>query len=221
MYKLKIPVQVNVDVCTLAGLASVMRENDMPVRTKSEIIEFALNSASNSFITYQHVVNESMALDYLSKLGIGVKADNKRHKKSIDTFTLKTNMSGLVVPSNNESKRDIVSVEDVYREQARILMQQQGHIFAENARKADEKAQSIQQAAQATTNSIFGQNEPKPPMNEEERLKWKQSKGIETFNDLTQEDLESYNNYAKDCNEKGIIPASISDFLSGNIKITL
>jgi hypothetical protein len=130
-------------------------------------------------------------------------------------------MSGLVVPSNNESKRDIVSVEDVYREQARILMQQQGHIFAENARKADEKAQSIQQAAQATTNSIFGQNEPKPPMNEEERLKWKQSKGIETFNDLTQEDLESYNNYAKDCNEKGIIPASISDFLSGNIKITL
>jgi hypothetical protein len=214
---LKVPIQTTIDVKLLAQAYSAMKASGMPPHSKSGILEMAFNYYMQFEGFKGQFFDESEALAFLDNERLGITIDNKRHKKAVDMFVIDNpnKNHGFIYPDQNDSNRNFSSQMGIAEQELIRRSSEFTRLFNEASK------QPIKQPIIEQTTSIFGQNEPKPPMSEEERLKWKQSKGIETFNDLTQEDIESYNNYVAGCEAKGIIPASIGDFLSGNIKITL
>jgi hypothetical protein len=201
MTELKIPIQVNLSVCQFAQGLSALKNLGVPIISKSQAIEKAFEFFMANIGKNGTTFSESLALDYLSQQGLPVLAKNKRHKKIVDMFMCDSKGSqGIIVPFESNPNA-IISEDEALKQQVLRNMQKCDKLYNDMHKDSCD---------------------PKLPISEDDRIRCKQAKGIEIFpNDITPEDLDNYNNYAKDCNAKGITPASISDFLSGNVKITM
>jgi len=212
---LKVPIQTTIDVKLLAQAYSAMKSNGTPPHSKSGILEMAFNYYMQFEGCKGRYFDESEALAYLDNERLGITIDNKRHKRAVDMFVIDNpnRTFGLAYPDQNDCNRNISSEEGVLRQEAMRMAQECDRIYRESLKQLE---------PQVVTDSIFGANDPKPPLSEDDRIKWKQAKGIEIFpDDITPEDISNYNNYVQDCKSKGISAARISDFLSGNVKIAL
>ena len=112
--KLKLPIQVQLDVCEFAQAADALQKMGIICHSKSQVLEwtwdfFMVNAGKKGIL-----FDELRALDYLSQVGLPVTVDNKRHKKNLDIFTRETRANGFIVPSGTDKNRSIVSQQVVF-----------------------------------------------------------------------------------------------------------
>lgn len=204
MARLKIPVQANLDVRELACIASTMESSGIRVKTKSMIVEFAIQQTVERYLNSSNAFSEETALDFLARLDIGVSVDNKRHKHAIDMFTRKANADiRLACPDRNDKNRQITSISDSIAEQAALLLKQNAHIYEQNARKASCE-------------------EPTFKFSGEEREKQKLALGLtESESVITDEDQQAYDSYVELAKTRNKPIPTIGDFMAGNCPVII
>ena len=198
--KLKLPIQVQLDVCEFAQAADALQKMGIICRSKSQVLEwtwdfFMVNAGKKGIL-----FDELRALDYLSQVGLPVTVDNKRHKKNLDIFTRETRANGFIVPSGTDKNRSIVSQQVVFDQEVQRI-----------ASEIDTKVST------GIGTGIGGQNTSKVS-DENSRQHQKKSLGL-TGAVVCGEDQVMYEKYVKECEANGKIPAAIEDFITGNIPL--
>jgi len=201
--KLKLPIQVQLDVCEFAQAADALQKMGIICHSKSQVLEwtwdfFMVNAGKKGIL-----FDELRALDYLSQVGLPVTVDNKRHKKNLDIFTRETRANGFIVPSGTDKNRSIVSQQVVFDQEVQRI--------------ASEIDANFGIGTGTKTGSKITQSAPKVS-DEHSRQHQKKSLGL-TGAVVCGEDQVMYEKYVKECEANGKIPAAIEDFITGNIPL--
>lgn len=167
-----IPVHATVDVVALANVASFIESNGQRVKSKSQVLSFAIAMVNEStFGKANRFTDEQSALDYLARLDIGFSAGNKQQAKALNR------LASVVVPT---VRKDIILSDDEAMRQTAFALANQCN---ENKRLADRAYHS----------------------NPDETVSPEKKRLIEQQN---------YDEYVCECNERGIKPMSIREYMS-------
>ena len=157
--------------------------------SKSEILETAFQYYMQFEGFKGQRFDEAEAVAFLSRENLGVKIDNKRHKRAVDMYTIDNPNKplGIVYPDRFADRRDISTEEEILRQTALAMASKCDELYKQS--KSDKYDELYNKA------SLEDKSEMISP--EKKRL-------IEQ---------ENYAEYVNECRERGREPLSIKDYI--------